>query len=205
MKWGMIMTAILFSVNVVAQPYRLVCDEASLPELYTQIQVYAEEWKDGSFKKLPPVRYRLASNEALIDKDNILFNRALLYKQGGDLHIDLLFRGQIIPLTVSLPILKDIRYNLFTDSIKPVLNYYVNVEGIFSNGKIYPLDTSFVSIAASEGRMHGFEWILPAERDFDKVTFTATCRYHPYIKKTVTLYMKKNKDPRDAEGYGDKK
>lgn len=203
MRLVMSVMIIWASLQATAQQYRLVCSDVSLPELYTEIEVYAEALQGDNYQKLPARSYMLKSDDAEINGNTVRFSRQLLYKQNGELHFTMRKGGASIPLILSLPILKDIRYNLFTDSIKPVLNYYVNVEGVFSNGKIYPLDTSFVSITASEGQMHGFEWIVPAHRDFEKVTFTAASPYLPAKKKQVTLYMKKAKDPRDAPGYGD--
>jgi hypothetical protein len=56
-------------------------------------------------------------------------------------------------------------------------------------------------MTSDEGTMKGMEWILPKERNFEKVTFTATSRVNPSLRCTVTLYLNKYKDPRDAEGY----
>ena len=103
-------------------------------------------------------------------------------------------------MALTLPLLTDIRFNLFTDSIKPVLNYYVNVEGTFSSGKVYPLDTSFVTITASEGSMQGMEWIKPASIDFEKVIFTAVSKFNPEITATTTVYIKRRWGPRNEVG-----
>ncbi len=195
---------VLLAAPVQAQQYRLVYDESSLPELYTRIKVYAEELQGGHYKRLPERTYKLSCKEAQLTGSTLQYDRGTLYRQNGDLHVDLLKDGKSIPLILHLPVLTDIRYNLFTDSIKPVLNYYVNVEGVFSNGKIYPLDTSFVTIASSEGIMQGMEWIVPRTRHFEKVTFTTTTLYYPFLQKEVTLYLKRYNDPRDAPGYEDR-
>jgi hypothetical protein len=188
------------------QQYRIVYDEASLPELYTAIQVYAEEQKNGEWQRIPQRHYQLTSPDAdITNNSRLTYSRHVLYTQQGGLHINMLMGGDTLPLVLNLPLLQDIRYNLYTDSIKPVLNYYVNVEGVFSSGKVYPLDSSYVAIAASEGHMQGLEWVLPAQRNFEKITFTATSPYLPGKEKQVTLYLKKYKDPRDAEGYEEKR
>jgi len=189
------------SLQAAAQQYRLVCSDAALPELYTKIEVYAEELQGSTYKKLPARSYTLTAAGAEVDGNIVHINRPLLYKQDGKLQFSLHRNGHTIPLMLALPVLADVRYNLYTDSIKPVLNYYVNVEGIFSNGKIYPLDTTLVKVTASEGSMKGLEWILPTERSFDSVTFTTTCLYNTAISKSTTLYLKKYKDPRDAADY----
>jgi hypothetical protein len=92
---------------------------------------------------------------------------------------------------------------VYTDSIKPVLNFYVNIEGVFTNGRILPLDTSMVTISSDVGSMVGMEWVVPKTLNFDKVTFTATAKYNPQLQQTETIYLKKFKDVRDTNGYND--
>jgi hypothetical protein len=106
---------------------------------------------------------------------------------------------------LQLPYLTDLRFNLYADSIKPILNFYVNVEGVFSSGKIFPLTESQVALTANEGSMNGMEWVVPRERQFDHVVFTATSTVNPSITKSVTVYLKRYKDPRDAEGYQERR
>ena len=203
MRGWICMILLLLAGRTQAQQYRLVYDGGSLPELYKRIKVHAEELQGGHYKELPERAYKLSCKEALLNGNILQYDRGTLYRQNGDLHVDLLKDGKSIPLILHLPVLTDIRYNLFTDRIKPVLNYYVNVEGIFSNGKIYPLDTSFVTITSSEGIMQGMEWVVPRVHKFEKVIFTTTTLYYPFLQKEITLYLKKYNDPRDAAGYED--
>lgn len=93
-----------------------------------------------------------------------------------------------------------IYFNLYTDSIKPVLNFYVNVEGEYSDGRILPMDTGTVKIAADSGEMAGMEWLVKAGMPrYEKVTFTVTARENPALQDRVTVWMKKSPDPADAE------
>ena len=88
-------------------------------------------------------------------------------------------------------------FNLYTDSIKTILNYYVNVEGEYSNGRFLPMDTGVIRIIADHGAMSGNEWIAPKEIDFEKVTFHAIAKEDPRINDRVTVWLKRAKDPRD--------
>lgn len=97
------------------------------------------------------------------------------------------------------PALKDIRFNLYADSIKPVLNYYVNVEGVFSNGRILPLDKNDIILEADWGEIHNSEWVIPKRLEKECVVFTATARNNPELRKQITVYIQKSKDPRDEE------
>lgn len=106
-------------------------------------------------------------------------------------------------LALDEPRLLRLYFHPYTDSIKPVLNYYVNVEGEYAGGRILPLDTSDIILHADAGSMAGNEWILPKKIDFEKVTFTAISRADATLRDTVTLWIQKWKDPRDAADYRD--
>lgn len=99
--------------------------------------------------------------------------------------------------------LKRIYFDLYTDSIKPVLNYYVNVVGELKEGGYLPLDSSHIILTCDQGRMSGNEWVLPEHIGFDKVTFTATARSNSSLTESVTVYIKKGRDPRDETSYGE--
>lgn len=101
------------------------------------------------------------------------------------------------------PRLRRIYFNPYTDSIKTVLNYYVNVEGEFSDGSYLPLDTADIFLRCDRGTLAGNEWIIPKRIDFDKVTFIAEARTNPQLQDTVTIWIQKWKDPRDAPDYKD--
>lgn len=99
------------------------------------------------------------------------------------------------------PRLKTVYFNLYTDSLKPVLNYYVNVEGQTISGNYLPLDTTDVTLRADWGEMRGNEWVIPRVLLYDSVTFTATSRANPALRDQITIWIQKRKDPRDAPGY----
>ena len=101
------------------------------------------------------------------------------------------------------PRLVRIYFNPYTDSIKTVLNYYVNVEGQFNDGSFLPLDTTDIILRCDRGTLAGNEWIVPKKIDFEKVTFIAEARSDPRLRDTVTLWIQKRKDPRDAPDYKD--
>src|SRR5947209_1944729 len=81
--------------------------------------------------------------------------------------------------------LQRVYFNLYTDSIKTVLNYYVNVEGQYEHNRILPLDTSLVVITSDKGSMVGNEWIVPQKIDFEKVTFTTFAKENHKLRDMV--------------------
>jgi hypothetical protein len=93
--------------------------------------------------------------------------------------------------------LKRIYFNLYTDSIKTALHYYVNVEGEYTDGRYLPLDTNTVIISADNGMMSGNDWIAPKEIRFEKVTFRVSAKGRPELRDQVTVWLKRSKDPRD--------
>lgn len=97
--------------------------------------------------------------------------------------------------------LKRIFFNLYTDSIKTILNYYVNIEGEYKDGSYLPLDNRSVELTADHGTISGNEWVAPKDINFEKVTFTVTAIGKPELRDRVTVWLKKAKDPRDAPDY----
>ncbi len=93
--------------------------------------------------------------------------------------------------------LKRIYFNLYTDSIKTILNYYVNVEGEYSDGRILPLDAASMTLSADHGSITGSEWVPPKHIDFEKVRFRAVANDDPGLQAEVTVWLKRAKDPRD--------
>lgn len=107
------------------------------------------------------------------------------------------FCSGALPALAQQSQLKDIRFNLYADSIKPVLNYYVNVEGMYDNGRILPLDDRDILLEADWGEIKGNEWVIPKTLEKDRVLFTATARENPELRRQITVYIQKRKDPRD--------
>ncbi|RYE23558.1 MAG: hypothetical protein EOP51_10175 [Sphingobacteriales bacterium] len=204
MKYFIAFLLVLLCVGkAYCQQYRLVYDKDALPELYERVGVTAQEQKGNGYVTLQPGKYKLTTTDADYRNGTLGIDRNKVQQSKGVVNFNLSVQGKSIPVQLQLPVLKGIRYNLYTDSIKPVLNYYVNIEGEFTSGKILPLDAGWVSITADHGSINGMEWIPPAELNFEKVTFTATVKTAPKISIKKTVYLKKYADPRDAYDYKD--
>ena len=94
--------------------------------------------------------------------------------------------------------LKRIYFNLYTDSLKPVLNYYVNVEGEFANGRFLPLDTNDVTLTCDHGTLAGMEWVIPKTPvDYPCITFRVISKTNPALRDSVTIFIQRRKDPED--------
>ncbi|MBZ0099894.1 MAG: hypothetical protein K8F30_12465 [Taibaiella sp.] len=191
MKWLIILGVLLYCHTGICQQYRLSYDSRNIPELYDEIELVVQQSTGNGGYKVIKNGYTIQAETGTIVGKVLKFDRAVVQRNAGILNFTLTYNKEVHNLTLTLPVLTKIRFNLYADSIKPVLNYYLNVEGVFSNGKTYPLDASLADITPGRGTMQGMEWIKPAKIDFDKVSFVARYKYDSTITAETTVYIKK--------------
>ncbi len=92
---------------------------------------------------------------------------------------------------------KSIRFNFYTDEIKPVLNFWINVEGISPDSTILPLAPEELLLSTSYGEIRGLELILPPDPIAKYVTITACLISKPSECIQATLPVM----DRDAQGH----
>lgn len=105
----------------------------------------------------------------------------------------------LLTLTISSHFVKaqkidSIYVNLYTDSLKKGTFNYINVDGLLSNGRYLPLDSSQIEFKASAGRFEGNSlWIDP---DFagEKVTINVTLKQNRFQHKEFDIYIKQKPD-----------
>lgn len=84
--------------------------------------------------------------------------------------------------------------NLYTDSLKKGTYNYINVDGLCSNGRYMPLDSSDITFTASAGKFYGNNlWIDPDFAD-EKVSITVALKTNPALHKEFEIYIKKKPD-----------
>lgn len=191
MKWLIILGVVLYCHTGICQQYKLSYDSGNIPELYDEVELVVQQSTGSGDYKVIKNGYTLQAQTGTIVGKVLKFDRAAVQRNAGILSFTLTYNKEVHNLTLTLPVLTKIRFNPYADSIKPVLNYYLNVEGVFSNGKIYPLDASHVNIAAGRGTMQDMEWIKPETVDFDKVSFVARYKYDSTITAETTVYIQK--------------
>ncbi len=108
---------------------------------------------------------------------------------------------QIVPavlIILSLPAkaqkIDSIYVNLYTDSLKKGTYNYINIDGLLSNGRYLPLDTTQLTFKASAGKFAGNSlWIAP---DFteEKVRIEVTLKQDPAQHKEFDIYIKQKPD-----------
>ena len=85
--------------------------------------------------------------------------------------------------------------NLYTDSLKKGTFNYINIDGLLSNGKYLPLDSTQLILWASEGKFRGNSLWIDKNFAGEKISFKATLRNNPLLYKEFVIFIKKKTDP----------
>ena len=84
--------------------------------------------------------------------------------------------------------------NLYTDSLKKGTYNYINVDGLLTNGKYMPLDSTYIIFRASEGKFYGNNLWIDKHFKNDKINIKVVLKENPQISKEFTMYIKKKPD-----------
>ena len=84
--------------------------------------------------------------------------------------------------------------NLYTDSLKKGTYNYINIDGLLSNGRYLPLDSSYIIFSSSIGRFFGNTLWIDQNSKEEKALIKAVLRSNPAIFKEFTVYIKKKED-----------
>ena len=204
MKWIFALVFLFFTCVIYGQDFRLSYDPSTIPELYNSTTVFLEEKTSNGYRRIKG-KYKLFTQDGELRGNQLRYTSAHLVATNGEFQFTVKLNGVERQISLQMPTLEHLRFNLYADSIKPILNYYVNVEAKFSSGRVYPLNEEQVEIICDHGLMKGNEWIAPKDINFEGVHFTAVYKFDRSIKKSVTVFLKKIKDPRDYDGYEERR
>ena len=84
--------------------------------------------------------------------------------------------------------------NLYTDSLKKGTYNYINIDGLLSNGRYLPLDTSQLKLTASAGEFNGNSLWLSKDFKPNKVSFKVVLKANPTQHKEFDIYIKQKPD-----------
>ena len=84
--------------------------------------------------------------------------------------------------------------NLYTDSLKKGTYNYINIDGLLSNGRYLPLDSTQLIFSASAGKFSGNSLWLDPNFTAEKVSVKVILRSNPAIYKEFEIYIKKKPD-----------
>lgn len=139
---------------------KAVYDPASIPEVINTIPIgftfYSsgdhEESTKGFLKgRISWNSLEISSPQGIAHHGQFTFNREKTWQNGHEADFEIKIHGKVIHCKLSLPYVKKISFNLYTDSLKRGEPFYLNVEGKFSSGRTYPLDTGMVIFCKSGG------------------------------------------------------
>ncbi len=130
-------------------------------------------------------------------KGEFTFYREMLPDLKDKIPVQVTLNGKYAPGFIKIASKKSLRFNFYTDKIKPVLNFWINVEGIAKDSSILPLSADELLLSTSYGEIQGLELILPEDPKVESVTLKACLLSRPTecTEETVPI-MKK-----DARGH----
>ena len=91
--------------------------------------------------------------------------------------------------------IESIHVNLYTDSLKKGTFNYINIDGLLSNGRYMPLDSTHLIFWSSAGTFSGNNLWIDRNTSTEKVDIKVTLRNNPALFKEFSIYIKKQPDP----------
>ncbi len=84
--------------------------------------------------------------------------------------------------------------NLYTDSLKKGTFNYINVDGLLSNGRYLPLDSTHLFFEASAGKFSGNSLWLDRNFAEEKVHIRVTLKKNKAVYREFDVYVKKKEN-----------
>ena len=84
--------------------------------------------------------------------------------------------------------------HLYTDSLKKGTYNYINIDGLLSNGKYLPLDSTQLNFRSSIGQFSGNNLWVDRDIKEEKITIHVVLKANNAIHKDFVMYIKKNED-----------
>lgn len=196
-------SALAFCQQKEVKSIKAVYDSGSLPELYNKIPIGLYiSYANGEVRTTSGFlrgnynwnRIKVVPSSGTFQNGYLLLDRKTLVSQQYTIQLTITSTDipQSMTTDISLPKLDSIRFNHYADSLKRGFHYYLNVEGIYSSGKIFPLDTSALNFEVSEGKLLGQDLLINNnETSIQSVNATATYKNDERLKALTTIPVKK--------------
>lgn len=85
----------------------------------------------------------------------------------------------------------NIYIHLYTDSLKKGTYNYINIDGLLSNGKYLPLDSTQAIFTSSFGKFYGNSlWVDPGCKE-EKITIRVMLKNNNLLHREFVMYIKK--------------
>ncbi len=179
-----------------AKPVRVIAfyDADAVTELYNTAPLGLQlVYSDSSIQKTTGLlegnlrwnKLKVSSNNGPIQNGILTFNRNQLVKDNYRIALTVTTPDNTsLQTSLELPTVVGIRFNHYADSVKRDIRFYLNIEGKFSSGKVFPLDTGTIRFATSDGKIIGQDLLLPKNDTIKFVTVEA------WYKANERLYLR---------------
>lgn len=211
-KWGLLfLTAWAYVFPAAAQrtasyTAKVSYDSTAVAELFTTIPVGVTfHFPDGSGAATRGflngrIRWKdihIATDQGIIRRGKLIYDRDKVWKNHHQVTFQIRIDDTTLACNLSLPYVQSLRFNLYTDSLKRDNPFYLNVEGRFSSGRVYPLDTGMVAFEkAGGGTLEGNVLTVTSEQTNVKMIKVYTwLKADPMMRDSVTIPVKILPDP----------
>ncbi|PSL47466.1 hypothetical protein CLV51_102314 [Chitinophaga niastensis] len=204
MKLHLVIFALFTSLMANAQQAKVVriitsYDTTAVAELYNRVAIGLQLiYSDSSTAQTTGLlhgdyrwnKINISTSNGSIQNGVLHFNRQQLEKEHHRITFTVTLPDNTpIQTSLTLPHVIGIRFNHYADSIKRDIRYYLNVEGKFSSGKIFPLDTSVLRFGTSTGKIIGQDLLLDKADTSKTVTVEAWYKHNPnmYLRSVIPV------------------
>lgn len=178
----------------------IVYDSTAIPELFNTVAIgFTFTWPDGhktSTRGLLNGRIRwkkltIQTSQGKVDKGQLTFDPEKVWQNGHKLTFHISIADTTLYCKLALPYVQQVQFNLYTDSLKRDIPFYLNVEGHFSSGRIYPLDTQQVRFKASGGSLENNVLLVKkTDTSIHRVKIHTWVKADPELKDCVWVPVK---------------
>jgi len=174
-------------------------DSSSVAELFNRIPVgltfsgktpgATKGWLHG---RIGWNELSVTSPQGTVDHGVLTFDRGKVWNNHHRISFKVVFRGETLQTDLLLPYVQSLRFHLFTDSLKRDNPFDLNVEGRFSTGKIYPLDTGMVAFTKmGGGRLNGnLLTVTGDDSATQRIKVVARLKTDPAISDSIIIPVK---------------
>lgn len=180
-------------------------DSSAIPELFNTIPVgFTFSAQGNSVSTRGYLHGRLRWNELEVTTEQgsvrngeLTFDRNKVWKNDHQVTFRIRIKDTTLLCNLALPYVEQLRFNLYTDSLKRDNPFYLNVEGRFSSGRVYPLDTGMVDYRKTGGGTLAGNVLTVTQQDSNvhAVKVYAWLKTDPSLKDCVNVPVKILPDP----------
>ncbi|WP_423737592.1 hypothetical protein [Chitinophaga caseinilytica] len=204
----MMMIALLWAIPSLAQHKEIAriwatYDSSSVAELYSSTRIgLTVKYADSSERRTAGLlggdirwnQVQVQTPHGDVRNGVLQFSRNAARPDNYKLRLQVSFSdrpGKQFETDLQLPYLTGIRFRHYADSLKRGIHFYLNVEGIYNSGKIYPLDTTRIRFNADQGKILGQDLLIPlTDSSTQNIHVTAVYRGDAAIRAESDIPVK---------------